>query len=134
MKRTILYSGTIGVTAASAAVLIVSIHGTGFAVMTAVLYLYGIVAAIGGFIGYRRSLLRHRGGIADPSFFQMLGIDAVRERLQGTRWNVRLEEEQFTARSVEISENLVSLRRPIDGALAGISYPRSIVRSVERAD
>lgn len=134
MKHTILYSALVGVTTASAAIAVVAVHGTGFAVMTAVLYLYGIVAAVGGFLGYRRSLLRHRGGIADPSFFQVLGVDGLRERLTGRRWTVRLEEERFAARDVEISEDMVSLRRRIDGTVAGISYPRSIVRSLAPAD
>lgn len=114
------------------AAFVVMRYGTDFTTMTAVLYLYGIVAVIGGLIGHRRAYLRHAEGIAEPTLRHIVPAERIQALFEDDRWRVRLDDETFEAETVSISEKLVSVEREIDGRITGISYPRSDVRSCEK--
>ncbi len=132
MRTTARYTLFIGFSVASFAAFVVMRFGTDFTTMTAVLYLYGIVAVIGGLIGHRRAYLRHAEDIAEPTLRQLIPVGRTISMFTSDRWRVRTDEETFEAARISISEQLVSVEREIDGKMRGISYPRTDVRSCEK--
>jgi len=132
MRTTARYTLFLGFSVASLAAFVVMRFGTEFTTMTAVLYLYGIVAVVSGLIGHRRAYLRHAEGIPEPTLRHILPTEKLPALSGDNRWQVRTKGGTFEARSVSISQDLVSLEREIDGSSAGISYPRSDLRSCEK--
>jgi hypothetical protein len=132
MRTTARYTLFIGFSVASIAAFVVMRFGTDFTTMTAVLYLYGIVAVVGGLIGHRRAYLKHAEDIAEPTLRHLVPLDHLGSLFEDDRWTVRMDEETFEAEKVAVSEKLVSVEREIDGRSVGVSYPRSDILACKK--
>jgi len=124
MRRTAKYSLVLGFTFSSIAIAIVTQFGTGFEVMTGVLYLYGIVAVLAGILGYRKAYLDHAESHPEPRLKHIVGLHRLGELFEEETWLVTLEHDNFETGQLRLTDDLVSVRRDIDGETF-LSYPRN---------
>ncbi len=132
MRRTAKYTLFIGFGFSSLATFIIMQYGTGFTVMTTVLYLYGFVCLLGGVIGYRKASLEHATSHDEPGLRHVFGLHRFKELFASEKWGVEMEGEEFEAETVAIQEDVVSVEREWQGDTVGISYPREMLVSLAR--
>ncbi|MCJ7450358.1 MAG: hypothetical protein MUP58_01315 [Candidatus Nanohaloarchaeota archaeon QJJ-9] len=113
--------------------MILKTFGTSFKVLTSILYLYGFVCLLGGVIGYRKAFLEHSEGFDRPRMKHIFGIDRLKEVFSPDLWMVEMEDTNFEAKEVRMTENLVSVRRRFGDSFAGISYPRDKLVGLSKA-
>lgn len=132
MRSTAKYTLFVGFLFSSIATFIIINFGTGFKIMTAVLYLYAFSCLLGGIIGHRRALLKYSGRHSDPGLTHVFGLDALLELFSTDRVRVSLKEKEFEVEEAELLEDVVVVEREIDGRFYGISYPRKRLVEMKR--
>lgn len=133
MRRTAKYTLFTGFVFSSVSLMILKTFGAGFKVLTVILYLYGFVCLIGGIIGYRHAFLEHSEGMERPRIRHILGLDSLRDFFSPDLWLVEMEDTNFEAREVRLTDNLVLVMRRFGESFAGISYPRDKLVGLSKA-